>query len=416
MDEEKIIEELMSGKTKPYNISKAAGGEKNAAKLRRKYLEKKYKSKLDKVGNTVVDFEDAENRNVELSIGSAQVPLGFAEIMITGEYVKNKGDEKSVVFLATTEGKLVASVNRGAAAINKSGGVRTKVLRALMTRSILLECESVSDSSRIMGFVRSGEGEKYLKNEFSKHTKHGQLDHVDTYTTGRLLFIVYNVDTKAAMGMNMVTIGSTNATKALVEKLKAEGLKAKILSESGNMCVDKKPAMINIIRGRGISIVAEAVIKKEVISEYFRASAESIRDLNYAKNYMGSSLAGSLAHNAQVANVLAATFIAYGQDPAQIVDGVNTFDDVKVMPNGDLYISVYIPALEVGTYGGGTRRETQQELLRCSGVYGEGDSKGVTKLKLAEIIAAAVLAGELNLLAAQAGMELSRSHSEVKRG
>ena len=61
-----------------------------------------------------------------------------------------------------------------------------------------------------------------------------------------------------------------------------------------------------------------------------------------------------------------------------------------------------MPALEVGTYGGGTRRETAKELLKSSGIYGEGDDRGATKLKLAELIASACLASELNVLAAEA--------------
>ncbi|MFP3288843.1 MAG: hypothetical protein RXO35_00175 [Candidatus Micrarchaeota archaeon] len=129
---------------------------------------------------------------------------------------------------------------------------------------------------------------------------------------------------------------------------------------------------------------------------------------------MGSTLAGA-AHNAHVANVLAATFIAYGQDVAQIVDGSMAIVDTEARGE-DLYISVYIPALEVGTYGGGTGRKTAKELLIASGVYGEGDEKGVSKYMLAELIASGVLAGELNLLAAEAGKELSSAHAALRRG
>lgn len=416
MSEKDILKKLLDGTIKPHKVSEHVPSEAEAAKLRRKYLEERYKSKLEKVGTTIIDLADANDRNIENAIGAVQLPVGFTEIVINGDYVKNKGAEKSVVFLATTEGRLVAGVNRGASAINKSGGARTKIIRNLMSRSNLIECEGIADSFKIMEFVRSKEGESFLKKEFSKHTKHGRLDHAHVYTTGRLLYIIYAVDTKAAMGMNMVTIGSTNTSLALIERLSKEGLKARMTSESGNMCVDKKPAMINVIRGRGVSVVAEATIKKEVLEQYFGTTAEKIRELNYTKNYVGSSMAGSLAHNAHMANILAATFIAYGQDAAQVVDGVNSFDDVSVRPNGDLYISVYIPALEIGTYGGGTRRETQKELLECSGVYGDKDEEGITKLKLAEIIASALLAGELNLLAAEAGLDLSQSHSKIKRG
>jgi len=140
-----------------------------------------------------------------------------------------------------------------------------------------------------------------------------------------------------------------------------------------------------------------------------------IAKLNIIKDYIGSDLAGSLGHNAQVANVLAATYIAYGQDPAQVAEGSTAFDYAEVTENGDLYFAVSIPSLEVGTYGGGTVREMQKQLLMASNVYGGGDETGVSKLKLAELIAATALAAELNLIATLAKHELSKAHASLKR-
>lgn len=414
--DDKILEGMLKGEIKPYTVSKLVGGDEGlAARLLKGYVEQKYGNgaQLKHVGSTTMDFSDAVNRNIEMPIGAVQIPVGFVEIRINGEHVRGGKDGKSIVFLATTEGKLVAGVNRGASAINKSGGCTTRIVRNWMTRSNLVECKGIGVSREILRFAESAEGLKFLKTAFEKTTKHGKLVEVDAYTTGRLLYIVYKVDSKAAMGMNLVTIGAKEATLALLDHLK---LDARLMSESGNMCTDKKPSVINALRGRGVSIVAEAVIPAEVIRDTFRSDAPSIMRLHYAKNYVGSSLAGSLAHNAHVANLLAATYIAYGQDPAQIVDGVVAYDDCDARPNGDLYVSVSLPALEVGTFGGGTRREGQQELLKCSGVYGEGDESGSTKLALAELIAAAVLAGELNLLGAQEAQELASSHGSLKRG
>jgi hydroxymethylglutaryl-CoA reductase (NADPH) len=220
----------------------------------------------------------------------------------------------------------------------------------------------------------------------------------------------------AAMGMNIITISSTATTLELIRRMTRKGVWCRLASESGNLDSDKKPAMVNIIRGRGVSVVAEVTVPKAIVKRVLNTTPEKIVEINYMKNYVGSGLAGSLAHNAHIANALAATFIAYGQDVAQIVDGVTSFDDACVTKKGDLYFSIYIPALEVGTYGGGTRRETSMELLKSSGVYGGGDDKGTTKLKLAELIASACLASELNLLAAQASGELASAHASLKRG
>ncbi|MGC8676085.1 MAG: hydroxymethylglutaryl-CoA reductase [Candidatus Micrarchaeia archaeon] len=408
---DKIIDLLVSGKLKPYEVESEVENANAAADARRRYLEKRLGVRLDTVAKHSIDFSDAGKRNIENAIGAVQVPVGFAELIVNGDFAKGL----LPVFLATTEGKLVAGVNRGASAINKSGGATTKIIGKGMTRSVVLETGSVLDSAKAMAYVNSAEGKSLLNSAFSSSNSRLELYGIDAFSTGRLLYLRYSADTKAAMGMNMVTIASTAATKLLVSELEKRGIKTRFVSESGNMCADKKPSFINVIKGRGVSVVAEAKIRKKVLQKYFRASAKDIETLNYAKNYVGSSLAGSIAHNAHIANVLAAMFIAYGQDVAQIVDGVNAFDDVKALPDGGLYISVYLPALEVGTYGGGTHRETAKELLIASGVYGEGDEKGNSKYAFAELVAAAALAGELNLLAAEAGRELAEAHAKLKR-
>ncbi|MEM4122408.1 MAG: hydroxymethylglutaryl-CoA reductase [Candidatus Micrarchaeaceae archaeon] len=414
MQGDEKIRQAVSGMLNGDKTYTAGGLEgSDAALARASYIEQKYKASLEHVKRGIedVDFGDAEKRNIENAVGTVQVPVGFVEIKVNGEYASGVRP----IFLATTEGRLVAGVNRGASAINMSGGATARIMSSGMTRSVIIETNGISDSKRIADFVVSDVGKRFIAEEFSKSTKHGRLIDVQAFTTGRLVYIRYVADTKAAMGMNMVTIASTNATNALVGKLKSIGIDANFMSESGNLCTDKKPSYINALLGRGVSVVAEATITKEALEKYFNASAKDIEALNYSKNYVGSGLAGSLAHNAQAANILAATFIAYGQDAAQVVDGSIATDDAKALSDGSLYISVYIPSLEIGTFGGGTHRETQKELLAASGFYGEGDEQGFTKLAFAECIAATVLAGELNLLAAEAGKELSKAHASIRR-
>jgi hydroxymethylglutaryl-CoA reductase (NADPH) len=409
-EKEKILERLERSEIKLYQIGELSGDENLATEIRRAFLERKYSIKLEKIAEHIIDFNDANNRNIENAVGAVQVPLGFVEIQVNGEYL----NDLKPLFLATTEGRLVAGINRGASAINKSGGATTRIIKSSMTRSVILEFDSVKDTLNAISYISSEEGKEVISDAFKEKSKRISLNNIETFTQGRLLFIRYSADTQAAMGMNMLTIASTYATEKMVEKLREKGIEARFISESGNMCTDKKPSSINLIEGRGVSIVAEALIKKEILESYFKVDARSIEKLNYAKNHIGSTLAGA-AHNAHAANVLAATFIAYGQDVAQIVDGSIAVVDAEARGE-DLYISVYIPALEVGTYGGGTRRETAKELLIASGVYGEGDETGVSKYMLAELIASGVLAGELNLLAAEAGKELSTAHAALKRG
>jgi hydroxymethylglutaryl-CoA reductase (NADPH) len=218
-----------------------------------------------------------------------------------------------------------------------------------------------------------------------------------------------NFDTKDAMGMNMVTIAS-----AKVAELIAQGTGARLVALSGNMCTDKKPAAINGIMGRGRSVVAGIALSQDLISQVFKTDAPTLFEVNYRKNLVGSARAGAMGFNAHAANVVAAMFIACGQDAAHAIDGSTCLTTVDPTPTG-VYVSVTLPSLPVGTVGGGTGIETQKECLNLLGVAGGGNPPGTNAKKLAEIIASGVLAGELSLLGALAAQDLARAHQHLGR-
>ncbi len=411
---------IQSGELKLHELGREYG-EERAAAIRRAYLEDKYGCSLVNVAKaSIIDYEDAAKSSAENMIGAmGSIPIGFSEAIVDGEYLNTRKESAKAgakpVFLATTEGKLISGINRGMKAINESGGATARVLRDHMTRSVAIELSGITQVKAAIDLARSPAGNKTIEEEFYNNTNHGRLKHVQYFAEGKTLFMRYDVETKAAMGMNMVTIASNNATAELVKLMNANGLPAEIITESANFCIDKKGGHVNRLLGRGLSVTAEAVIPKDVVEKVLKTTPEKIVKINYKKNYVGSSLAGSMGNNAQVANVLAATFIAYGQDLAQVVDGANAMDDADITDSGSLYFAVNLPSLEVGTYGGGTRREVQKELLKASGVYGGGDEDGVTKMRFAELIAATCLAGELNLLAAETSGHLTKAHGSLLR-
>jgi hydroxymethylglutaryl-CoA reductase (NADPH) len=186
------------------------------------------------------------------------------------------------------------------------------------------------------------------------------------------------------------------------------------ISTSGNLCVDKKPSAINLIEGKGKSVVAEVNISREIVENYLKITSEKLIDLNYRKNILGSTLAGSYGFNAQFANVIAAMFIATGQDVAHVVEGANGFTTME-MEGDRLHVMVTLPSLQVGTVGGGTNLPTQKECLEILGCHGSGNPPGANASKLAEIIAVAVLAGEISLLGALAARHLVKSHMKLNR-
>ncbi|MFB6138707.1 MAG: 3-hydroxy-3-methylglutaryl-CoA reductase, partial [Halobacteriaceae archaeon] len=212
-------------------------------------------------------------------------------------------------------------------------------------------------------------------------------------------------DTKDAMGMNMATI----ATEAAADVVEAETA-AELVAVSGNLCADKKPAAINAVEGRGHSVTADVTLPADQVAETLKTTPAAMAEANTRKNLVGSAKAGSLGFNAQVANVVAAAFLATGQDAAQVVEGANAITTVE--DRGDaLYASVTLSSLEVGTVGGGTGLPAQAAALDVLGVRGGGDPPGANADALAEVVAAGALAGELSLLAALAARHLGSAHA-----
>jgi hydroxymethylglutaryl-CoA reductase (NADPH) len=411
---EEIVEKLMKNEIKLREVEKFTDNDSNlATNIRRMYLEKKYKTNLENIGKGSIDFNDAFNRNIENPIGTTQIPLGFAgELKVNGTHANGSYP----IILATTEGRLVAGMSRGIKLFNEVDGVTTTIMKEGMARAPVVRVKSARDAVRLINWVHSKEAFDFFKDEFQKSAKYAQLKEVKAYTAGRYVHIRFKSSTGAAMGMNMITIASRKAVDAMISKVKKElGLDVTFISTTGNLCTDKKPAYIDILEGRGVSVIAEATIPKKLLEEKFRVTPERVAEICRVKCLQGSALAGSHGLNAHIANTLAAMYIAHGQDPAQIVEGSQAITDALVI-DGDLYVSCFLPALEVGTYGGGTKRETQQEVLKLIGLYGEGDDSGKTRLAFAEVVAASCLASEINLLAIESAGELASTHGSLKRG
>ncbi|MEN2999848.1 MAG: hydroxymethylglutaryl-CoA reductase (NADPH) [Acidilobaceae archaeon] len=387
-------------------LEEQLGSPNLAALVRRKYLERKLNVSLSALGSTVLDFKELYGRNIENPIGAVQIPVGVAgPLKVEGEYAKGE----FYVPLATTEGALVASVNRGAKAITASGGARVRVLKDGMARAPLFWTPSVEEAIRFKEWAEANL--QALKAAAKETTRHGELREVQPYIVGNLVWLRLVYSTGDAMGMNMATIASDRICRHVEERYEGE---ARCIALSGNMCSDKKPAFINRLLGRGKYVVAEALIRSQVAREVLRTRPELIHYVNAAKNLLGSAAAGSGSFNAHFANIVAAVFLATGQDAAQVVESSMGFTWTELRGE-DLYISVTLPSLEVGTVGGGTRLPTQREALSLMGVAGGGEPPGTNALKFAEVLSAAVLAGELNLLAAIAAGHLARAHERLGR-
>ena len=365
---------------------------------RREAVEKFTGTDLEQISKYCFDSE-AASKNIENMIGATQIPLGYAgPVRINGDCANGE----FIIPLATTEGALVASISRGMSVINEAGGARVKIFRDGMTRAPVFRTDGIDHCQKTIEWI-DGNAE-YLSSVAEKTTSHGKLASIESFPAGRNLFIRFTYDTGDAMGMNMATI----ATEAVCKEIEKH-TGAVMVSVSGNMCSDKKAAAINMIKGRGKSVIAEALIPRDVVERKLKTTTEAIVETSVRKNLVGSSLSATLGANAHAANMVAAVYIATGQDPAQVVSG-SMATTMCEDAGGDLYIAVRMPSVEVGTVGGGTRLPTQSEALSMIGCLGDSKAK-----KLAEIVAVTVLAGELSTISAQAAGHLGQAHQQLGR-
>ncbi|MGA9189797.1 MAG: hydroxymethylglutaryl-CoA reductase (NADPH) [Methanosarcina sp.] len=379
-----------------------------AVKLRRLAIQEFAKLEFEHIQNFSLDVETTTKKNIENMIGAVQIPLGVAGLLkVKGEYA----NAEYYIPLATTEGALVASVNRGCSAITKSGGANVRIFEDEMTRAPVFKLDSLDRAKKFYEWVKCPEIFEHMKEVAEKTTRFGKLLSVKPFVTGTYVYLRFSYDTKDAMGMNMVTI-ATDAISHLIE----DEFGAHAISLSGNMCTDKKPASISTILGRGKTVVAEVTIPKELVQEILKCTPESMFEVNYSKNLLGSARAGALGFNAHAANIIAAIYLACGQDAAHVVEGSTAITSMELTKYEEIHCSVTLPSLPVGTVGGGTGLGTQRDCLNILGVAGAGDIPGSNSRKFAEIVASAVLAGEISLIGAQAAGHLARAHAQLGRG
>jgi len=401
-DVDVLVQRVRDGNLRLHELEDHADADVAAA-ARRRLVEANADVDLDAVGSYGFPADRADP-NVENMIGAAQVPMGVA-----GPVTVDGGAAAGEHYLpmATTEGALVASVNRGCSVVDAAGGAAARVTKSGMTRAPVFKVADVVEAEALVEWVR--DNEPTLREAAEATTSHGELLDVTPYVVGDAVFLRFRYDTKDAMGMNMATI----ATRAAADAVEAETA-ASLVALSGNLCADKKPAAINAVEGRGRSVTADVTVPRELVEERLHTTPEAVVEVNTRKNLVGSAKAGALGFNAHVANVVAAVFLATGQDEAQVVEGANAITTAEVREEG-LYVSVSLASLEVGTVGGGTTLPTQAEALDLLGVGGGGDPPGSNADALAECIAVGALAGELSLLAALGSRHLSSAHETLGR-
>ena len=370
-----------------------------SAASRRDFLRERTGASLEHVGAYSFD-PGVLPGNVENFSGVAQVPIGVAgPVRINGEHAQ--GD--FYVPLATTEGTLVASYNRGMRLLNHCGGVKTTVVDDQMQRAPVFMFDDALAAREFGQWV--DEHEPDIRAAAEATTRSGKLTYIGQYQVGPLRYLRVNFTTGDAAGQNM----TAKATLAACEWIQANYPGRADYALTGAIDTDKKHSHINMLLTRGKRVVAEAVIKNDALERLMGVDTQSVYDYRQV-HMVGGFLAGTASNSAHAANGLTAIFIATGQDVANISESHAAITYSRLLENGDYYWSITLPSLIVGTYGGGTALPTQRECLELLGCFGDGKAR-----KLAEICAATVLAGEISLTSAVLAGNWVTSHERLGR-
>nr|WKU83425.1 3-hydroxy-3-methylglutaryl-coenzyme A reductase [Panax vietnamensis] len=406
-EDEEIINAVVAGTTPSYSLESKLGDCLKAAAIRREALQRITGKSLAGLPLDGFDYESILGQCCEMPVGYVQIPVGIAGPLLLNE------TEYSVP-MATTEGCLVASANRGCKAIYASGGATSVLLRDGMTRAPVVRFGSAKRAAELKFFLEDPMNFETLALVFNKSSRFGRLQGIKCAIAGKNLYMRFTCSTGDAMGMNMVSKGVQN----VLDFLQNDFPDMDVMGISGNYCSDKKPAAVNWIEGRGKSVVCEAIIKEEVVKKVLKTNVAALVELNMLKNLAGSAVAGALGgFNAHASNIVSAVYIATGQDPAQNIESSHCITMMEAVNDGkDLHISVTMPSIEVGTVGGGTQLASQSACLNLLGVKGASkESPGSNSRLLASIVAGSVLAGELSLMSALAAGQLVKSHMKFNR-
>lgn len=339
--------------------------------------------------------------NIENFTGVAQIPLGFAgPLTVKGEHAR----DDVLIPLATSEGTLVASYNRGIKVCNLSGGVESTVMDDAMQRAPVFVFNNAREARDFTHWVDEHVDE--IREEAESTSSVAKLLYINQYLSNNFAYLRFNYETGDAAGQNMVGRATFTACGWIVDQYPDE---VQHFYLESNFATDKKASQVNVMQTRGKRVTAEATIERETLVQHLRVEPESLH-YHWNVSTVGAFLSGANNNGGHSPNAITALFIATGQDVANVAESSAGVLYTDLTDEGDLYISLTIPSLIVATYGGGTALPTQRECLKVMDCYGDGKVH-----KFAEIVTAAALAGELSLGAAISSSDWVSSHETYGR-
>jgi hydroxymethylglutaryl-CoA reductase (NADPH) len=371
---------------------------KDAVTKRREWIEEQTGGNLSNIGAYSIPSEQMRG-NIENAIGAVQVPLGIAGPLAI------RGTHASGIFyvpLATTEGALVRSYERGMVTLTRAGGAITRIYQDENRVSPVFFLSGVASAHDFahqltQDFPR-------IKEEAESTTKHGKLLRLECHTIGREVIVNFCYDTADAHGMNMIVKATDQACRWILNHTQARNFYL-----FSGLSSEKRGSGSLLSGGKGKKVVAGAALSSELVKQYLHTTPAHLVEL-WHHTVLGHLQGNAIGYNAHYANGLAALFIACGQDVANILNSAVGITNFELINEDEVYVSVTLPSLTVGTVGGGTGLGTGHECLQMLGAAGNGSAR-----KFAEIVAATLLAGEISMAAAIVSGEFTQAHDKYGR-
>ncbi|HSP88005.1 MAG TPA: hydroxymethylglutaryl-CoA reductase [Ignavibacteriaceae bacterium] len=375
------------------------GYKKQDTEKRKEWLENKTGFHLNETGpDNPEDFKGI----IENHVGFMHLPLAIAgPLLISGTYAKGE----FYIPVCTLEGTLTMSMTRGLFLTHLSGGIKTNHIKQELSRSPIFIFKDIDQSKPFSAWIQDHFEE--IKKAAESTTNHGKLLRIDKYPSQNSVILDFVYDTGEASGQNMVTIATHKACKFISENCKStSGFKYYIES---NFNGDKNPAYKSLLLGRSHYVVGSALIEGRFLRRILRVTAKEYVD-GWIQCTRGSQEAGIFGMNMHVANALTSIYLATGQDAASVVENAGGMISYEIRNTDDLFATITMPSITVGTVGGGTRLKQARKNLELLGCTGKNSSK-----KLAEIVCACALALELSLGGAIVSDEFAFSHAKYGR-
>jgi hydroxymethylglutaryl-CoA reductase (NADPH) len=397
---EKNTMEIVREKEK--NVPQVGQYNKQGQQARIDFIEESTLASLDNLSikNEVADIQQLKG-NIENFIGMSQVPTG-----VLGPIVLNGQNAKGSFYtpLATSEGTLIVSYDRGARACRQSGEISTICLKEGIQRAPVFKFTTLKEAFEFSNWIERNQD--HFNAVVRRTSNYAELQKVDLNAEGNQVIVCLEYTTGDASGQNMVTF----ASQAICEYILANcPIEPEHWFLESNYSGDKKATALSFTSVRGKKVSAEITLKKEVVRHTLKTTPELMFKY-WQTSFMGATKSGAIGAQGHFSNALAAIFIACGQDVACVSEASVGLTRMEIDANGDLYCTVTLPNLIVGTVGGGTSLPTQKECLEMMGCYGQGKAK-----KFAEICGALCLAGEISIIAALSVGHFAAAHEKHGR-